>query len=73
MAAACGTFAAASSLIAKLALGGAKWEDFDPAVHGSAAPFFAVAAKVWDQPYFRPGFIRAWRAVVRDVQAHGEK
>ena len=43
-AASCRVLAAASYLSAKLALGGAKWEDIDPAVHDSSAPLFAGTA-----------------------------
>ena len=69
--AATGISCGGSSLTAKLAVGGSNYEDIDPATVDSNPPLLALASRIWDEPSFRNGFVRAWLAAKADVEQHG--
>ena len=60
--AAVGVSCGGSSLTARLALGGNKYEDIDPAAIDSNPPLLALACRIWDDPKVRYDFIKAWSA-----------
>ena len=64
---------AASSTTAKLALGGEKHADVDPAVRDTGAPLFKTLDKLWDQPQTRAEFVLSWNAAVNGIMEAGGK
>ena len=64
---------AASSTTAKLAIGGEKHAEADPAVKDTGAPLFRTLDKLWDQPHTRAEFVVSWNAAVNDIMKYGEK
>ena len=64
---------AASSTTAKLAIGGEKYEEADPAVKDTGSPVFRVMEKLWDQPHKRAEFVLMWQAAVDDIVEFGER
>ena len=71
--AAVGISCGGSSLTARLALGGCKYEDIDPGVINSNTPLLALASRIWDDPQVRNGYVRAWLAAKADAREHGSK
>ncbi len=61
-----------SSLTAKLALGGRRFEEIDPAVLDVNMPLMAIIRRTWDVPQARHGVALSWLAASRDVEQHGE-
>ncbi len=61
--------AGGSSLTARLAIGGANFEDIDPAVYLGSAALHAVCAKLWDELAARFPYIKGWLQARRELAA----
>ncbi len=61
-----------SSLTAKLATGGPKHADVDPAVRHPAPPLLSLMNMLWDMPRTRFAYVYAWRQAVRDFVEDGK-
>ncbi len=61
--------ASGSSLTVKLALGGCRHADVDPAVTHPNPPLMMISELLWDQPATRSVFMDAWRGCSK-VRAH---
>ncbi len=51
---------AGASLTSKLALGGERYDDIDPAVIYCAPPMQGVLCKIWDDPRARSVLVKMW-------------
>ncbi len=57
-----------ASTAAKLAVGGDRYEDIDPAISLCDLPIEGVLRKLWDHPPSRRDFVRVWLTARREVQ-----
>ncbi len=60
--------AAGASLTARLALGGVRFRDADPAVQRANAAFITLVSTLWDCPQMRSGFVKGWQAAVNALR-----
>ncbi len=61
-----------SSLTARLAVGGDKWAEADPAVLDAGLPLFCVLCRLWDDVSSRAHFVFMWNHATQQVMKYGE-